>query len=108
MAGRRPRPAPPSWAPGCSTDYPLEELVPIDWTPFFQTWELPGHYPAILTDPVTARAAVPLFEDAQRLLARIVRDRLLTAKAVVGFWPANASATTSSSTPTRPAASGAR
>ncbi len=72
-------------------EYPLDELVSaIDWTPFFQTWELPGHYPAILTDPATAVAAGPLFVDAQRLLARIVNDRLLTAKAVVGFWPANA------------------
>ena len=72
-------------------DYPLDDLVSaIDWTPFFQTWELPGHYPAILTDPATAKAAAPLFEDAQRLLERIVRDRLLTAKAVVGFWPASA------------------
>jgi 5-methyltetrahydrofolate--homocysteine methyltransferase len=70
-------------------DYPLPELVSaIDWTPFFQTWELPGHYPAILTDPATAKAAVPLFEDARRLLDRIVEGRLLTAKAVVGFWPA--------------------
>jgi 5-methyltetrahydrofolate--homocysteine methyltransferase len=72
-------------------DYPLEELVSaIDWTPFFQTWELPGHYPAILTDPATAKAAGPLFADANNLLARIVKGRLLTAKAVVGFWPANA------------------
>ena len=72
-------------------DYPLDELVSaIDWTPFFQTWELPGHYPAILTDPATAKAAGPLFEDARRMLVRIVSERLLTAKAVVGFWPANA------------------
>ena len=72
-------------------DYPLAELVDtIDWTPFFQTWELPGHYPAILTDPRTARAAEPLFRDARLLLDRIVRDRLLTAKAVIGFWPATA------------------
>jgi 5-methyltetrahydrofolate--homocysteine methyltransferase len=73
-------------------DYPLAELAAsIDWTPFFQTWELPGHYPAILTDPVTAPAAAPLFRDAQALLDRIVRERLLTAKAVIGFWPASAS-----------------
>jgi 5-methyltetrahydrofolate--homocysteine methyltransferase len=71
-------------------NYPLAELVErIDWTPFFQTWELPGHYPAILTDPATARAAGSLFKDAQALLDRIVPERLLTAKAVVGFWPAN-------------------
>ncbi len=72
-------------------DHPLADLVSaIDWTPFFQTWELPGHYPAILQDPVTARAAGALFDDARRLLDRIVTDRLLRAKAVVGFWPANA------------------
>jgi 5-methyltetrahydrofolate--homocysteine methyltransferase len=73
-------------------DYPLQELVDrIDWTPFFQTWELPGHYPAILEDPLTAHAARPLFEDAKRLLQQIVCGRLLVARAVVGFWPAAAS-----------------
>jgi 5-methyltetrahydrofolate--homocysteine methyltransferase len=73
-------------------DYPLAELVErIDWTPFFQTWELPGHYPDILTDPRTGVAASSLFRDAQALLERIVCEKLLTAKAVVGFWPANTS-----------------
>ncbi|HTL05016.1 MAG TPA: methionine synthase [Gemmatimonadales bacterium] len=72
-------------------DYPLDELVErIDWTPFFQAWELPGHYPALLSDPVTRAAAEPLFRDAQALLARIVREKRLTAHGVVGFWPANA------------------
>ena len=72
-------------------DYPLAELVDrIDWTPFFQTWELPGHYPAILDDPATREAARPLFEDARRLLDRIVQQRLLRARAVIGFWPAAA------------------
>jgi 5-methyltetrahydrofolate--homocysteine methyltransferase len=71
-------------------NYPLEELIErIDWTPFFQAWELPGHYPAILTDPTTAAAAGPLFHDAQALLQRIVREGRLTANGVVGFWPAN-------------------
>jgi 5-methyltetrahydrofolate--homocysteine methyltransferase len=71
-------------------DYPLEELVPlIDWTPFFQTWELAGHYPAILTDPVVGPAATNLFRDARQLLDRIIRDRLLRARAVFGFFPAN-------------------
>jgi 5-methyltetrahydrofolate--homocysteine methyltransferase len=71
-------------------DYPLEELVPlIDWTPFFQTWELAGHYPAILKDPAVGPAATSLFKDAQALLGRIVRDRLLTARGVFGFFPAN-------------------
>jgi 5-methyltetrahydrofolate--homocysteine methyltransferase len=71
--------------------WPLEDLVPrIDWTPFFQTWELAGHYPAILDDPVVGEAARALWRDAQAMLDRIVRGRLLTARAVVGFWPANA------------------
>jgi 5-methyltetrahydrofolate--homocysteine methyltransferase len=71
-------------------DYPLEELVPlIDWTPFFQTWELAGHYPAILSDPVVGPAASSLFRDARELLDRIVRERLLRARGVFGFFPAN-------------------
>jgi 5-methyltetrahydrofolate--homocysteine methyltransferase len=72
-------------------DYPLPELVErIDWTPFFQTWELAGHYPAILDDPVVGAAARNLYDDARRALQRIVDEKLLTARAVVGFWPANA------------------
>ena len=77
----------------CSTgltvleDYPLDELVPrIDWTPFFQTWELPGHYPDILEDPRVGRAATSLFRDAQALLDRIVRERLLRRARVFGFF----------------------
>jgi 5-methyltetrahydrofolate--homocysteine methyltransferase len=71
-------------------DYPLQELVPlIDWTPFFQTWELSGHYPAILSDPVIGPAASSLFRDARELLDRIVRERLLGARGVFGFFPAN-------------------
>jgi 5-methyltetrahydrofolate--homocysteine methyltransferase len=71
-------------------DYPLQELVPlIDWTPFFQTWELAGHYPAILSDPVLGPAASSLFKDARELLDRIVRERLLSARGVFGFFPAN-------------------
>jgi 5-methyltetrahydrofolate--homocysteine methyltransferase len=71
--------------------YDLAELARfIDWTPFFQAWELPGHYPAILSDPLTAAAATPLFQDAQALLGRIVREGRLMANGVVGFWPANA------------------
>ena len=72
-------------------DYPLAELIErIDWTPFFQTWELPGHFPDILSDPVTQAAALPLYHDAQALLERIAREERLTAHGVVGFWPANA------------------
>jgi 5-methyltetrahydrofolate--homocysteine methyltransferase len=72
-------------------NYPLEELVPyIDWTPFFQTWELRGSYPRILEDKTVGDEAKKLFADAQTLLKRIVDEKLLTAKAVIGFWPANA------------------
>jgi 5-methyltetrahydrofolate--homocysteine methyltransferase len=69
--------------------YPLEELVPlIDWTPFFQTWELAGHYPDILSDPVRGEAASSLYRDARELLQRIVREQRLEARAVMGFFPA--------------------
>ncbi|MEJ7560339.1 MAG: methionine synthase [Pedobacter sp.] len=72
-------------------NYPLDELVPyIDWTPFFQTWELRGSYPRILEDKVVGDEARKLFEDAKQLLNRIVDEKLLTAKAVIGFWPAQA------------------
>jgi len=72
-------------------DYPLEELVPyIDWTPFFHTWELRGSYPKIFNDKSVGDEAKKLFDDAQVLLKKIVDKKLLTAKAVIGFWPANA------------------
>lgn len=72
-------------------DFPLEELVPyIDWTPFFHTWELRGSYPKIFNDSVVGIEAQKLFDDAQVLLDRIVRQKLLRANAVIGFWPANA------------------
>jgi len=61
----------------------------IDWTPFFQTWELAGQYPAILQDNVVGEAARNLFNDAQTMLDKIVGEDWLTAKAVIGFWPAN-------------------
>jgi 5-methyltetrahydrofolate--homocysteine methyltransferase len=71
-------------------DVPLGEIVPrIDWTPFFQTWELAGHYPAILDDPTVGEAARSLWHDAQEMLQRIVAERWLHARAVVGFWEAN-------------------
>lgn len=70
-------------------DFPLEELVPyIDWTPFFHTWELRGSYPKIFNDEVVGTEAKKLFDDAQVLLERIVRNKLLKARAVIGFWPA--------------------
>ena len=65
---------------------PLDRLVPfIDWTPFFHTWELRGRYPQILDEP----KAKELFEDAQALLKEIVGRKLLTARGVYGFFPAN-------------------
>ena len=68
----------------------LTELVPfIDWTPFFQTWDLAGKYPAILTDEVVGEEAMRVFNDAQAMLKKIIDGRWLTAHAVVGFWPAN-------------------
>jgi 5-methyltetrahydrofolate--homocysteine methyltransferase len=71
-------------------DQPLGELVErIDWTPFFATWELKGLYPAILADPVVGAAARSLHADACALLDRIVGERLLTARATIGMWPAN-------------------
>jgi 5-methyltetrahydrofolate--homocysteine methyltransferase len=70
-------------------DYDLAELRGyIDWTPFFQAWELAGHYPAILTDNVVGAQASELFNDAQRMLDRIIAEKWLTARAVIGFWPA--------------------
>ncbi len=69
----------------------LDEIVPfIDWGPFFSAWELHGRYPDILTDAVVGVEATKLFNDAQQLLARIVAEKIYTAKAVLGFWPANA------------------
>ncbi|HTT84886.1 MAG TPA: vitamin B12 dependent-methionine synthase activation domain-containing protein, partial [Rhizomicrobium sp.] len=71
--------------------YDLGELVPyIDWTPFFQTWELVGRYPLILDDPQAGEAARGLFADAQAMLEKITRENWLKARAVIGFWPANA------------------
>ncbi|MCA1492740.1 methionine synthase [Sinorhizobium alkalisoli] len=60
----------------------------IDWTPFFQTWELKGVYPRILHDEKQGRAALQLFEDAQAMVAKIIAERWFAPKAVVGFWPA--------------------
>jgi 5-methyltetrahydrofolate--homocysteine methyltransferase len=70
-------------------DVPLSELIPyIDWSPFFQTWELKGKYPKIFSDAVVGEQAKKVFDDAQALLKRIVDEKLLTARGVYGFWPA--------------------
>ncbi len=70
--------------------YPLADLVSsFDWTPFFRSWELAGRYPAILTDKVVGEEASKLFVDAKAMLKMIVAENWLTAKAVLGFFPAN-------------------
>ncbi|TAE84809.1 MAG: methionine synthase [Bacteroidetes bacterium] len=70
--------------------YPLEELRRyIDWTPFFMTWELAGRYPKILEDEIVGKEATKLFVDANKMVDDIISKKLLTAKAVIGFWPAN-------------------
>lgn len=72
-------------------DWDLADLARyIDWTPFFQTWELKGVYPKILHDEKQGPAARQLFADAQAMLEKIIAEKWFTPKAVVGFWPANA------------------
>ena len=71
-------------------DYPLAELTErIDWTPFFQAWELAGRYPKIFDDKAVGEHARTLFNDAQRMLERIIEGKLLRANGVIGLWPAN-------------------
>jgi 5-methyltetrahydrofolate--homocysteine methyltransferase len=72
-------------------DYDLEELARyIDWTPFFQTWELKGRFPAILEDEAQGEAARQLYADAQAMVEKIVKEKWFRPRAVIGFWPANA------------------
>ena len=72
-------------------DYPLAELVArIDWTPFFNAWELSGRYPAIFDDAIVGAQARELHRDAREMLDRIVAEKWLTARGVIGFWPAQA------------------
>src|SRR5207245_2580420 len=71
--------------------YDLAELAEyIDWTPFFQTWELTGRYPAILDDPKIGEVARSLHDDARKMLDQIIQQKWFTARATIGFWPANA------------------
>jgi 5-methyltetrahydrofolate--homocysteine methyltransferase len=80
-------------APGLHVfeDYPLAELVDtIDWTPFFNTWELAGRFPAILDDAVVGAQARELYRDARAMLDRILDERWISARAVFGLWPAQA------------------
>jgi 5-methyltetrahydrofolate--homocysteine methyltransferase len=72
-------------------NFPLGEIVPyIDWSPFFMAWEMSGKYPQVLSDKVVGEQARKLFDDAQRLLRRLVGEKLIAAHAVYGFFPANA------------------
>jgi len=71
-------------------NYPLDDLRPlIDWTPFFQSWQLAGRFPAILDDEIVGTEARRLYADAQAMLDRLIAERWLTARAVLGLWPAN-------------------
>jgi 5-methyltetrahydrofolate--homocysteine methyltransferase len=81
----------PSFTGRRVVDVPLEELIPfIDWTFFFAAWELKGRFPAILDHPQYGPAARELYDNARALLDQIVRDHLLQARGVYGFWPAAA------------------
>src|ERR1700731_2219455 len=72
-------------------DYDLAELAEyIDWTPFFQTWELTGRFPAILDDPKIGEVARSLYDDARKMLELIIKEKWFRASATIGFWPANA------------------
>jgi 5-methyltetrahydrofolate--homocysteine methyltransferase len=85
----RPIPRPAFLGPRLLAPYPLAELVDrIDWTPFFQAWELKGRFPALLDDAAQGEAARALHADARKLLERIVREGRLEARAAFGFWPA--------------------
>ncbi len=86
-------PPQPQWevgVPHVLEDYPLDELRQyIDWQPFFNAWEMKGRFPDILHNPATGEAASKLYADAQEMLDRIVAERWLTARGVVGIFPAN-------------------
>ena len=81
--------AAPAFVGRRTVEPPLAELIPyIDWRFFFTAWDLPGRFPAVLDDPTYGAAARDLYDGAQKLLDRIVAERLLTARGVYGFWPA--------------------
>ena len=83
-------PAKPNFIGVKTIDVELSELVDfIDWTPFFSSWELFGKYPAILTDEIVGEQATSLFADAQEMLQQIVSEKWLTAKGILGIFPAN-------------------
>jgi len=71
-------------------DYDLAEIAKyIDWTPFFQTWQLSGKYPKIFEDEIVGKEAKKLFDDAQAMLKKVIAEKSLQAKAIVGFYPSN-------------------
>lgn len=83
-------PVKPNFIGTKTVEVELSELVDfIDWTPFFSSWELYGKYPAILTDEVVGEQATHLFDDAQKMLNQIVSEKWLTAKGILGIFPAN-------------------
>jgi 5-methyltetrahydrofolate--homocysteine methyltransferase len=83
-------PAPSFTGARAFADIAVAELTDyIDWTPFFATWELSGKFPAILKDPAVGEAARGLYADAQDMLRRMIAEGWFTARAVMGFWPAN-------------------
>ena len=83
-------PVKPNFIGTKTVEVELSELVDfIDWTPFFSSWELYGKYPAILTDEVVGEQATVLFADAQKMLGQIVSEKWLTAKGILGIFPAN-------------------
>ncbi|MGH7936619.1 MAG: vitamin B12 dependent-methionine synthase activation domain-containing protein, partial [Chthoniobacterales bacterium] len=80
----------PEQASSLVREVPLTSLIEcVDWSPFFHAWELRGRYPAIFEDAVVGEQARELFADAQKLLQRIVEEKLLTARGAYTFWPAN-------------------
>ncbi len=84
------KPIQPNFIGTKTVEVELSELVDfIDWTPFFQSWELYGKYPAILTDEVVGEQATELFKDAQNMLSKIVSEKWFTAKGILGIFPAN-------------------
>ena len=71
-------------------DYPLEDLLDtVDWTPFFMSWDLVGKYPKILDDEIVGEAARNLFDDAKKMLRKLIDEKRLKARGVIGLWPAN-------------------
>ncbi|HXB93333.1 MAG TPA: methionine synthase [Puia sp.] len=85
------RPVPPTFTgTRAFIDHDLGEIVPyIDWGPFFIAWELHGKFPQILKDATVGVEATKLYNDARNLLEKVVKEKWLKAKAVIGFWPAN-------------------